>query len=120
LMISPSATSPALSTIEDKDYFFRTAPSDARQGEVIADIALERGAKNVAITYTNNDHGKGLADSFSSAFTAKGGSITMTAAPEDGKADYSAEVGALAAAGAEDLVVFGYLDQGGKGIVQTS
>lgn len=120
LMISPSATSPALSTIEDKDYFFRTAPSDARQGEVIADIALERGAKNVAITYTNNDYGKGLADSFSSAFTAKGGSITMTAAHEDGKADYSAEVGALAASGAEDLVVFGYLDQGGKGIVQTS
>ncbi|MDE0792926.1 MAG: ABC transporter substrate-binding protein, partial [SAR324 cluster bacterium] len=30
-MISPSATSPALSTIADNGYFFRTAPSDARQ-----------------------------------------------------------------------------------------
>ena len=28
-MISPSATSPALSTIADNGYFFRTAPSDA-------------------------------------------------------------------------------------------
>jgi branched-chain amino acid transport system substrate-binding protein len=118
--ISPSATSPALSAIEDKGYFFRTAPSDARQGEVIADIATERGVMNVAITYTNNDYGKGLADSFSTAFLAKGGKITITAAHEDGKADYSAEVGALAASGAEDLVVFGYLDRGGKGIVQTS
>ncbi|MEO1949739.1 ABC transporter substrate-binding protein, partial [Thioclava sp.] len=36
VMISPSATSPALSTLEDDGLFFRTAPSDARQGEVMA------------------------------------------------------------------------------------
>lgn len=118
--ISPSATSPALTTVEDRGYFYRTVPSDARQGEVLADAVIDRGVTSVAITYTNNDYGKGLADSFSSAFAAKGGNVTMTAAHEDGKADYSAEVGALAASGAEDLVVFGYLDQGGRGIVQTS
>ena len=44
----------------------------------------------------------------------------MVAAHEDGKGDYSAEVGALAASGAQDLVVFGYVDQGGRGIVQSS
>ena len=65
VMISPSATSPALTTIDDKGFFFRTSPSDARQGEVMADIAMERGIKSVAITYTNNDYGKGLAESFS-------------------------------------------------------
>ena len=32
VMISPSATSPALSTLEDNGLFFRTAPSDARRG----------------------------------------------------------------------------------------
>jgi branched-chain amino acid transport system substrate-binding protein len=120
VMVSPSATSPALSTIDDKGFFFRTAPSDARQGQVLADIVKARGINEVAITYTNNDYGKGLADSFTGAFKAGGGSITMTAAHEDGKADYSAEVGALSASGAKDLVVFGYVDQGGKGIVQTS
>ncbi|MCF6321353.1 MAG: ABC transporter substrate-binding protein [Rhizobiaceae bacterium] len=120
VMISPSATSPALSTIEDKGNFFRTAPSDARQGVVLADIVLGRGIKEVAITYTNNDYGKGLSEAFSNAFKAKGGTITITAAHEDGKADYSAEVGALSASGAKELVVFGYLDQGGKGIVQSS
>jgi branched-chain amino acid transport system substrate-binding protein len=36
VMISPSATSPALSTMEDNGLFFRTAPSDARQGVVMA------------------------------------------------------------------------------------
>ena len=36
VMISPSATSPALSTAEDDGLFFRTAPSDARQGQIVA------------------------------------------------------------------------------------
>jgi len=120
VMISPSATSPALSTIEDDGYFFRTAPSDARQGQIIADILERRGIKTAAMTYTNNDYGKGLADSIQAAFEAKGGKITAVAAHEDGKADYSAEVGTLAAAGGDVLIVAGYLDQGGKGMIQAA
>jgi len=120
VMISPSATSPALSTIEDDGYFFRTSPSDARQGQIIADILKRRGIESGALTYTNNDYGKGLADSIQAAFEKNGGTITAVAAHEDGKADYSAEVGALAAAGGDVLIVVGYLDQGGKGVIQAS
>ncbi len=120
VMISPSATSPALSTAPDDGLFFRTAPSDARQGEVMADIILEHGIKSVAVTYTNNDYGKGLAESFQKAFEAKGGKVTISIPHEDGKGDYSAEVGNLAAAGGEALVVAGYIDQGGKGIVRAA
>ena len=120
VMISPSATSPALSTIEDDGYFFRTAPSDARQGQIIADILERRGIASAALTYTNNDYGKGLADAIQAAYEATGGAITAVAAHEDGKADYSAEVGTLAAAGGEVLIVAGYLDQGGKGMIQAS
>ncbi len=120
VMVSPSATSPALSTIEDKGYFFRTAPSDARQGEVLAQVAKARGIESIAITYTNNDYGKGLAESFSGAFEAIGGRVELSASHEDGKADYSAEVGALAASGAGHLAVFGYIDKGGKGVIQAS
>ena len=119
-MISPSATSPGLSTAEDNGLFFRTAPSDARQGEVMADILNDRGIDTVALTYTNNDYGKGLADAFTQAFTGNGGTITITAPHEDGKADYSAEVASLAASGADVLVVAGYTDQGGKGIIQNA
>ncbi len=120
LSISPSATSPALTTIADKGFFFRTAPSDARQGEVLAKIVKDRGINEVAITYTNNDYGKGLSESFSKSYEKLGGKIVINASHEDGKADYAAEVAALAASGAKDLVVFGYLDQGGKGIVQNA
>ena len=120
VMISPSATSPALSEAEDNGLFFRTAPSDARQGAVLADLLVEKGMTTVAVTYTNNDYGKGFADAFQSSYEAAGGTITLTAPHEDGKADYSAEVGALASAGGDALVVLGYVDQGGAGIIQGS
>jgi branched-chain amino acid transport system substrate-binding protein len=120
VMISPSATSPALSTVEDDGLFFRTAPSDARQGAVVADILKEMGIKEAALTYTNNDYGKGLADSIKVNMTKRGGRITISAPHEDGKGDYSAEVAALAAVGGDILIVAGYLDQGGKGIIQAS
>ena len=81
---------------------------------------MEQGIKEVAVTYTNNDYGKGLADSFAAAFEAAGGTVTINASHEDGKADYSAEVGALAAAGGDRLVVAGYVDQGGSGIVRAA
>ena len=120
VMISPSSTSPGLSTVEDKGLFFRTAPSDARQGEVLAKILKDRGINEVAITYTNNDYGKGLSDSIKTAVEAEGGKVTAVTAHEDGKADYSAEVGALASAGGEALVVAGYVDQGGAGMIRAA
>ncbi len=118
VMVSPSATSPGLSDAEDDGLFFRTAPSDARQGVVMTDVIMDRGFKEVALTYTNNDYGKGLADSFQAAFEAAGGTVTISTAHEDGKADYASEVAELDAAGGEILVVAGYSDQGGKGIIQ--
>ncbi len=119
-MISPSATSPALTTAEDGGLFFRTAPSDAREGEIAADILIERGFMTAALTYSNTDYGKGLAEAIQASYEAKGGKITISAAHEDGKADYSAEVAALASAGGDILIVAGYLDQGGGGIIRAS
>ena len=120
VMISPSATSPGLTTLDDKGYFFRTAPSDARGGQILADITKDRKVKSVAITYTNNDYGKGLADVYKAAVEAHGIKVTTVTAHEDGKADYSSEVATLASAGGDAVAVIGYLDQGGKGIIQAS
>jgi branched-chain amino acid transport system substrate-binding protein len=72
------------------------------------------------MSYTNNDYGKGLADSIETNFKSVGGKVTINASHEDGKGDYGAEVAALAQAGGDILVVAGYLDQGGKGIIQAA
>ena len=120
VMISPSATSPGLTTLDDKGLFFRTAPSDARGGQILANITKDRKIESVAITYTNNDYGKGLADVYEAAVKAHGITVTTVLAHEDGKADYSSEIAVLAAAGGDAVAVIGYLDQGGKGIIQGS
>ena len=118
--ISPSATSPALTDIVDNGYFFRTAPSDARQGQVLADIAMSRGQSDMAVTYTNDDYGKGLADAFVTAYEAAGGTVPVISGHENDKADYSADVAALSAGGSATLAVLGYADTGGKGILAAS
>ena len=120
VMISPSATSPGLTTLDDKGYFFRTAPSDARGGQVLADITKDRKVKSLAVTHTNNDYGKGLADVYVAAVKAHGIKVTAVTAHEEGKGDYGAEVATLAAAGGDALAVLGYLDQAGGSIIQGS
>ena len=118
--ISPSATSPALTTLEDGGWFFRTAPSDARQGPVLASIAMSRGQTDMAVTHSNSDYGKGLADAFVTAYEAMGGTVTVMAGHDDDKADYSADVAALSAGGSATLAILGYADTGGRGIIAAS
>ena len=113
VMISPSATSPGLTDLNDKGYFFRTAPSDARGGQVLADITKDRKVKSIAVTHTNNDYGKGVADVYVAAVKAHGIKVTAVTAHEEGKGDYGAEVATLASAGGDALAVLGYLDQAG-------
>jgi branched-chain amino acid transport system substrate-binding protein len=71
-MISPSATSPALTDADDNGLFFRTAPSDARGGQVLAEITKEQGVKSLAITYVNTDYGVGLMEVYKNAVEAHG------------------------------------------------
>jgi len=118
--ISPSATSPAIDALDDGGFFFRTAPPDTKQGPAISNIAMTRGQTDMAVTYVNNDYGKALADAFVTAYEAAGGTVTVIAAHEDDKADYSADVAALSAGGSATLAVFGYDASGGRGIISAS
>ncbi len=114
VMISPASTSPALTALEDNDLVFRTAPSDAYQGDVLARLLLSKGIKDIAIAYVNNDYGKGFADSLAAAFTANGGNVAASEGHEEGKADYRAELGSLAASGAQTLVILAYASGSGQ------
>jgi branched-chain amino acid transport system substrate-binding protein len=118
VLISPSATAPALTTLDDKDLVFRTAPSDAFQGVKLADLLIQKGVKQVALTYVNNDYGKGLADVFKAQYAKDGGTVAADVSHEDGKADYRAELGTLAASGAQDLVIIAYASGSGHTILQ--
>ncbi|WP_029042289.1 ABC transporter substrate-binding protein [Cucumibacter marinus] len=114
VMVSPSATSPAVTTVEDNDLLFRTTPSDSYQGEVMARLLLSKGINDIAIAYVNNDYGKGFADSLAAAFEAEGGTVAANEAHEEGKADYRAELGSLAASGSQNLVILAYASGSGQ------
>ncbi len=114
VLISPSATAPSVTDVDDNDLLFRTAPSDAYQGDVLARLLLSKGINEIALSYVNNDYGKGFADSLSAAFEANGGTVAISEGHEEGKADYRAELGSLAASGAQNLVVLAYANGSGQ------
>jgi branched-chain amino acid transport system substrate-binding protein len=118
LQISPSATAATITTLEDNDLVYRTSPSDAYNSEVFAKALFARGITELGITYVNNDYGKGLSDNFAAAYTAAGGTITANVAHEEGKAEYRAELGQLAAAGSQNLLVLAYANGSGKTVLQ--
>lgn len=86
LLISPSATSPSLSTIDgltktnaNPGLFWRTAPPDSLQGAVVAADMLDRGVASVAVIYQTGSYGEGLAQVFQEAYALGGGTITLYA-----------------------------------------
>ncbi|WP_225913805.1 ABC transporter substrate-binding protein [Leptolyngbya ohadii] len=85
VQISPSSTSPTFTDRAKKGEFngfwFRTAPPDTFQGDALAQLAQEQGAKRVAVLAINNDYGNGLVDAFVPAFKQLGGTVTNESNP---------------------------------------
>ena len=108
VMISPASTSPAITGLKDNDFVFRTAASDSFQGKILARAVIKQGIKKVALTYVNNDYGKGLADNFRAEFKKLGGAVAGDQAHEDKKSSYRSEIAALAKGGAKHLVMIAY------------
>lgn len=120
VMISPSATSPDLTKLNDNGFFFRTAPSDLRGSKILADITKERGIRNVAIAHSNNEYGKRLAYYYENAVKALDINVTVITSYKDDKSDYGEEVATLVAAGGDAVAIFGYEGPGSNAIIKGS
>lgn len=90
--ISPSATSPALTVMEDNDFLFRTTVSDAAQGVVLAKLAREQGFSTASALYINNAYGEGLANVFKENFEREGGRVLELVPQESGQPSYISEL----------------------------
>ncbi len=111
--LSVSASSPDISTMEDgTDLVFRAAASDAYQGVALANLALESGIGDVAVSYANDDYNAAIAAVFADAFAAAGGTVTANEAHEPSKASYRSEVATLGAT-SDNLALFAYYGSGG-------
>lgn len=95
-MISPSASSTALSIPDD--YFFRVVPPDTFQGTFMAQTIYDRGIRQVAIFYTNEPYGSSMNAVFREKFEALGGKVVATASAEPDVIDLKTQMNSLAAA----------------------
>lgn len=120
-IVSPSATAPAVSQINDNDTVFRTAVPDGLQGQVLARLMREAGIERVAIMAVNNDYGRGLTNAFTAGFTGRGGNVVGSQNFEENRPSYRAELQTLAGRGnPQALLLIGYPASGGNTILRNS
>lgn len=98
LQISPSSTSPLITDLEDDDFLFRTCPSDALQGVVLAMLArgeLVGGVRydSAATIFIDNPYGRGLDAVFTRGFERRGGRVLARVPhPTTTQPTYAAEI----------------------------
>ena len=111
-MFSPANTAKKLSTYADKGLYFRDAPSDILQGQVLGDQIVKDGKSKVFILALNDDYGTGLAEDLTKSLTGGGATVVNP----DGKAliydpkaaDYKTEVQAAKDAQPDAIVIIGF------------
>lgn len=110
ITFSPANTSPDFTTWDDDNLYWRTAPSDLLQGEVLGNLIAEDGHKNIGIIYQNDAYGTGLFGVIKEVFESTGGSVVAEASYNDGDSSFDAQVSTIAAA-KPDAVVLITFDQ---------
>ena len=110
IQFSPANTSAALTTYEDKGLYFRTAPSDVLQGEVLGNLIAEDGHQKISMIVLNDSYGTGLAEFVTAAFTAAGGEVLAAPTYNTGDTNFTSQI-AEALAGGPDAIVLITFDE---------
>jgi branched-chain amino acid transport system substrate-binding protein len=111
VQISGASTSPALTAIESSSgTVFRTCPSDALQGQLLAKRAKAKGFTSVAVTFVPGPYGSGLADQFATSFTAGGGSVPFKQMYTEAQQSYASLLTSIYAAtpAPQAILLIGY------------
>tara|TARA_B100000575_G_scaffold115152_1_gene91563 strand:+ start:1 stop:2064 length:2064 start_codon:yes stop_codon:yes gene_type:complete len=115
-MISYASTSPALTDATAYPHFYRIVPSDALQGEAVADMITGSGVTNTAIVHMTNSYGAGLADSVAANLGED--AVCLQAGYEETATDFQNSVQAVMDAGCDSVFLGSYASDGAM-IVET-
>ncbi len=118
-MISPAATTPLLTLLDEKNLFFRTTAPSNRDGEVLAEITKDRGIRSVAISFQDTNYGKELERNFRKKLNDSNVEITVSVPIKLNKSDLSNEVSILAAAGGDAVAIFTEIEQDGERLIRS-
>ncbi len=105
IQFSPANTSAAFSTYDDKGLYFRTAPSDVLQGEVLGNLLAEDGNQTAGMIVLNDAYGVGLADFTTKAFEAAGGRVVASETYNDGDTNFTSQISTVLAANPDAIVL---------------
>jgi branched-chain amino acid transport system substrate-binding protein len=112
-MISPSSTNPKVTELGD--YIFRVCFIDPFQGQMIAKFAKStlNFSKAAVLRDAKNDYSVGLANYFTEAYQALGGTVVADVAYAEGDQDFKAQLTAIKAKKPQFIMVPGYYTEVG-------
>lgn len=108
IQCSGSNTAPTFTDYSDNGFYFRTAPTDALQGPVLADVIVGEGYSNVAIVARADDYGRGLADATAAALEESGATVAVNTTYDPNATNFDAVVQETASANADAVVVIAF------------
>lgn len=105
IQFSPANTSAAFTTYEDNGLYWRTAPSDVLQGEVLGNWLAEDGHQNIAMLVLNDSYGTGLAQFTTETFEAAGGSVLAAPTYNTGDTNFTSQINEVLAVDPDAIVL---------------
>jgi neutral amino acid transport system substrate-binding protein len=108
VQLSPANTAKSLSEYDDNGLYFRTAPSDILQGQVLGEVIIEDGHQTLGILALQDPYGEGLAEDLTTAFTDAGGEVVDTKIYDPNAQTFDAEVQAMVDANPDAIAVIGF------------
>jgi branched-chain amino acid transport system substrate-binding protein len=105
IQFSPANTSAQFTFYDDNGLYFRTAPSDVLQGEVLGNLLADDGHQTVGMIVLNDAYGTGLAQFTSEAFEAAGGKVVASETYNDGDANFTSQISTVLAANPDAIVL---------------
>lgn len=98
IQFSPANTSDAFTVYDDNGLYFRTAPSDVLQGEVLGNLIAEDGHQTLGLIVLNDSYGTGLAKYVTEAFEAAGGEVVAAPTYNTGDTVFDTQISEVLAA----------------------
>lgn len=105
---SPANTAAGFDTYDDNGLYFRTAPSDRLQGQVLGNLAVEDGFSNVAVMARQDFYGEGLAEQVKATLEEKGATVSEFVLYSADAQNYTAEVNKVAASKPDAIVLIAF------------
>jgi branched-chain amino acid transport system substrate-binding protein len=105
IQFSPANTSPDFTTYADNGLYWRTAPSDILQGEVLGNLIAEDGAATLGLIVLNDAYGTGLAKAVKETFEAAGGEVVAESLFNEGESNFASQISEVTAANPDAIAL---------------